>query len=123
MTAHYTTDLLDDIPLLVGLLRQLHLDDILETHMGTHGNTCHQMEVGNGLATLIWLVYLLSAGDHRKVVVAEWVARQTVVLSAALGTPVSAADFSDDRLSTLLSRLQRAPCWPWASRRPCLAAC
>jgi transposase len=112
MTTTYTTDLLEDIPLLVHLLRQLQLDRILETHMGTHGNTCQQMQLGNGLATVIWLVYLLSAGDHRKVVVAEWVARHAAVLSAALGTPVSAADFSDDRLSTLLNRLQRPSCWP-----------
>lgn len=111
MTPTYTTDLLDDLPLLLGLLRQLRLDVILETHMGTHGNTGRQMAVGNGVAVLVWLVYLLSAGDHRKVVVADWVARYAEVLSAALGTPVTAADFSDDRLSTLLSRLQRPACW------------
>jgi transposase len=111
MTSTYTSDRLDDIPLLVGLLRQLHLECILETHLGTHGNTHLQMAVDNGMAVLVWLVYLLSAGDHRKVVVAEWVAQHAAVLSAALGTPVTASDFSDDRLSTLLSRLQRPACW------------
>jgi hypothetical protein len=87
----------------VGLLRQLHLESILETHLGSHGNTHLQMAVDNGVAVLVWLVYLLSAGDHRKVVVADWVAQHAAVLSAAVGTPVTASDFSDDRLSTLLS--------------------
>jgi transposase len=111
MTPTYTTALLDDVPLLVGLLHQLQLDDILDTHLGTHGNTRLTMDLTNGRALLVWLVYLLSAGDHRKVVVAEWVAQSADVLSAALGTPVTAADFSDDRLSTLLTRLQRPACW------------
>jgi transposase len=111
MSTNYTADRLDDIPFLVGVMRQLRLDTLVETHMGTHGNTHRQMDVDNGVALLVWLVYLLSAGDHRKVVVADWVAQQAAVLSAALGTPVTAADFSDDRLSTLLTRLQRPACW------------
>lgn len=111
MSTTYTADRLDDIPFLVEVLRQLKLDEILEAHMGTHGNTRLLMDTANGLALLIWMVYLLSEGDHRKVVVAEWVEQYAPVLTAALGTRITAADFSDDRLSTLLCRLQRTSCW------------
>ena len=111
MSTTYTADRLDDIPFLVGVLRQLKLDEILEAHVGTHGNTRLLMDAANGLALLIWMVYLLSEGDHRKVVVAEWVEEYAPILSAALGTTITAADFSDDRLSTLLCRLQRTSCW------------
>lgn len=111
MSTTYTADRLDDIPFLVEVLRQLKLDEILEAHVGTHGNTRLLMDAANGLALLIWMVYLLSEGDHRKVVVAEWVEQHAPVLTAALGTTITAADFSDDRLSTLLCRLQRTSCW------------
>ncbi|MEI7834607.1 MAG: IS1634 family transposase [bacterium] len=111
MSTTYTADRLDDIPFLVEVLRQLKLDEILEEHVGTHGNTRLLMDAANGLALLIWMVYLLSEGEHRKVVVTEWVEEHASVLSAALGTTITAADFSDDRLSTLLCRLQRTSCW------------
>jgi transposase len=110
-TSPYTADRLDDIPLLVGLLKDWRVDTIFETHLGTHGNTSRLLATHNGLALLIWLVYLLSAGDHRKVVLAAWVAQHTAVLSAAVGQPIVADDFSDDRLSTLLARLQQPACW------------
>jgi transposase len=111
MTSSLHVDRLDDLPLLVGLLQQLQLDTILERHVGTHGNTLHTNTVGNGHALLIWLAYLLTAGDHRKVVVADWVAQHAAVLSGCLGVPVVASDFSDDRLSTLLTRLQQPTRW------------
>jgi len=110
-TSSLTVDRLDDLPLLLGLLRQLHLDTLLEAWVGTHGNTRRTQTLGNGMALVIWLSYILSAGDHRKVVLADWVAQHTAVLSAALGEPVLPSDFSDDRLSTLLARLQQPARW------------
>jgi hypothetical protein len=86
MTPPHTVDRLDDLPLLVGLMRQLRLDAILETHRGTHGNTRRQMDVGNGLAMLVRLVYLMAAGDHRKVVGAAWVEQHAAVRAAARGS-------------------------------------
>ena len=111
MTPSCTGMVLDDIPLLVGLLRQLRLPEILESALGTHGNTRLIMGLDNGLALSVWLVYLLSAGDHRKVVLADWVAQHAEILSFCFETPVTSADFSDDRLSTLMIRLQQPACW------------
>ena len=93
MSTTYTADRLDDIPFLVEVLRQLKLNEIIEAHVWAHGNIRLLMNTSNGLALLIWMVYLLSEVDHYKVVVAEWVEQYVTVLSAALGTTITAVVF------------------------------
>jgi len=53
----------DDIPLLIGLMQKLHLPEILDRHLGNHGN--HQ-GLSNGWLATIWLAYILLEADHRK---------------------------------------------------------
>jgi len=102
----------DDVPLVLAFLQRLGLAALLEKTVGTHGNTRHQNVLGNGQAFVVWLTFLLTQSDHRKVTVAEWVARHTRTLAIGLGvSEVPATDFSDDRLSTLLDRLQRPGVW------------
>jgi transposase len=101
----FLTHPVDDLPLLVGVLRAMQLERICDAILPTHGNTRRQNTLTNGQALCIWLLYLLSQGDHRKWHVEEWVAANTAVLSRLWGCPVAASDFTDDRLTTLLTYL------------------
>lgn len=108
-----TTDLerewrIDDLPLLAGVIRSMKCDDIFDTCLPTHGNTMIHNALTNGEALCIWLLYLLCQGDHRKWHVAEWVDEFTPILHTLFGIPVTATDFSDDRLSTLAAHLADA---------------
>jgi transposase len=54
----------DDIPLLMGLTQRLRLPEILDKHLGNHGN--HQ-GLSNGWLATVWMAYILSEGDHRMI--------------------------------------------------------
>lgn len=103
-----TTFRVDDLPLLVEVIRAMKLDVILDDIIPTHGNTLRHNELTNGEALCLWLVYILCAGTHRKWKVEEWVAQQTELLTRLWGAPVPASDFTDDRLTTLLGYVARA---------------
>jgi transposase len=96
---------IDDIPLLLALVKQIDLAAVIDECVPTHGNTLNHNELTNGEALCIWLVYILTQSDHRKLTVEEWVRHHSPMLSKLWGVPVPASDFTDDRLSTRLSRL------------------
>ncbi len=98
----------DDIPLLVGVLRQMNLAELYDQAIGDHG--AHQGLSGGWMLTL-WLTFILSAGDHTKANVAEWVARHAELLRRLTGQPVTAEDFNDTRLGRLLTRLSDRERW------------
>lgn len=98
----------DDIPLLVGILMQMKLAEIYDREIGDHG--LHRGLSGGWLIT-IWLVFILSQGDHAKSKVAEWVERHAAVLQRLTGQPITAGEFNDTRLGRLLSWLSQADRW------------
>jgi transposase len=98
----------DDIPLLVGILMQMNLAEIYDREIGDHG--LHRGLSGGWLIT-VWLVFILSQGDHTKSNVAEWVERHADVLQRLTGQPITAGEFNDTRLGRLLSRLSQADSW------------
>jgi len=104
-----TTFRVDDLPLLVSVIRAMQLDVILDDIVPTHGNTLRHNQLTNGEALCLWIVYLLCEGTHRKWKVEDWVAFHTVLLTRLWKAPVPASDFTDDRLTTLLAYLSRAP--------------
>ena len=114
-----TTFHVDDLPLLIGIIRSMNLDCILDDIVPTHGNTLRQNELTNGEALCVWLVYLMCESSHRKWKVADWVACHTALLTRLWGAPVLASDFSDDRLSTLWAYLARAPLQDAIDQRLC----
>ncbi len=59
----------DDIPLLLGFLRQLNFPELLERHLGSHH--LHR-GLSNGWLATVWLAFLLSQANHRKVSVQDW---------------------------------------------------
>lgn len=103
-----THERVDDIPLLIGLAQRLRLPEILDRHLGSHGN--HQ-GLSNGRLATVWLAYILSEGDHRKSSVEEWAWQHRQTLERLLEQPIRRTDFTDDRLGIVLHRLSRTAAW------------
>ena len=98
----------DDIPLIIGLANKLHLAEVLDRHMGTHGL---QQGLNNGPLAVGWLAYLLSQADHRKSAVRDWANGIPHTLEHLLGHPIRAVEFSDDRLGGVLFRRSDDETW------------
>jgi transposase len=92
----------DDIPLLLGLMQQLHLPERMERSLGSHH--LHK-GISNGWLACVWIAFILSKADHRKVSVQDWAVNHQHTLEAIIGQPLRAVEFSDDRLSIVLRRL------------------
>jgi len=103
-----THERLDDIPLLIGLMQKLRLPEILDRHLGNHGN--HQ-GLSNGWLATIWLVYILSESDHRKYTVQDWVESHRHTLECLIGQPIRSVECNDDRLGIVLRRLSNTQAW------------
>jgi transposase len=98
----------DDIPLLLGLMQQLHLPETLERSLGSHH--LHQ-GISNGWLASVWMAFILSEANHRKVSVQDWAQSHQRTLESILGQSLRPAEFSDDRLSIVLRRLHDTD-WP-----------
>jgi transposase len=98
----------DDIPLILGLANKLHLAEVLDHHMGTHGL---QQGLNNGQLAVGWLAYILSQADHRKSAVRDWANGMPHTLEHLLGHPIREVEFSDDRLGGVLYRLSDDETW------------
>jgi transposase len=98
----------DDIPLLLGLMQQMHLPEVLERGLGSHH--LHR-GISNGLLACGWLAFILSEANHCKASVQGWAQSHQHTLEALLGQSLRPAEFSDDRLSIILRRLHDAD-WP-----------
>lgn len=99
---------LDAIPLLLGVLMQMEIPQLYDREIGNHG--LHTGLSGGWMLT-IWLTFILSQADHTKYKVEEWVARHQVLLTRLTRQIIKSSEFSDNRLSSLLSRLSKAPRW------------
>lgn len=92
----------DDIPLLLGLMKQLQLPETMECALGSH----HLHEgISNGWLACVWMAFILSEGNHCKVSVQDWAQSHHHTLAASVGQALRPVEFSDDRLSIVLRRL------------------
>ena len=98
----------DDIPLLIGLAQKLRLPEIMDKHLGNHGN--HQ-GLSNGWLATVWIAYILSEGDHRKYSVEDWVEKHKQALEKLIRQPIRQVEFNDDRLGIVLRRLSQPSAW------------
>jgi transposase len=98
----------DDIILLIGVMVRMGLPQVLDNHIPVHWK---QRELSWGWTAVIWLAYILSEGDHRKVVVRQYVKNLQRTLSEVTGQDVSPLDFTDDRLGILLKYLSKPSYW------------
>lgn len=101
-------EVVGDIGMLVGLVKQMDLPKQLDRHIKRH-----PLEQGLswGWVLSLWLVYIVSQGDHRKVRVEDWVAEQHETLELLTGLEIRKSDFTDDRLTIALHHLSSDKCW------------
>src|SRR5262249_51789782 len=81
----------------------LDLPDLLDRHFPAPRHWRGPLTPGEVLS--VWLLFVVSQGDHCLNHVEPWVAEHQGVLSALLGKPVQPKDVHDDRLADLLGRL------------------
>jgi transposase len=98
------TERIDDIVLLLHVMMQMELPQLLNEHLPRHWK---QEGLDWGWVIVIWLSYIVSEGDHRKVVVREWVKQRREMIEQVCGIKIGESDFSDDRLSIVLKRLSK----------------
>src|ERR687883_206467 len=81
----------DDVPLLLGMMRRMKIAETLDKHLGQH----HLHEgLSNGNLAVGWLAYILSESDHRKSAVQQWANRIPCTLECVFGTPLRPHEFS-----------------------------
>jgi transposase len=93
---------IDDIPLLLGMMRQMKIAEIIDNRLG--GHHLHQ-GLSNGNLAVGWMAYILSQSDHRKSAVQDWAIGLKQTLDSFFGQPLSSTEFSDDRLGIVASHL------------------
>jgi transposase len=92
-----------DLPVLWATLQRLDLSATLDRHFPAPPHWKGPLSPGEVLA--VWLLFLVSQGDHCLNHVQPWVARHQGALSALLGKPVLPTHAHDDRLADWLTRL------------------
>ena len=103
-----TSERVDDLVLLLHVMMQMRLPETLNQHLPRHWK---QEGLDWGWVAVIWLCYIVSQGDHRKVRVQEWVEQRRYTLEQVCGLELRETDFTDDRLSILLRRLSEDETW------------
>jgi transposase len=98
----------DDLPVLFGLLQQMHVQAILDAVIVPHGNW---QGLSHGWVMMIWLIHILSEQNHCMEPVQEWVVKREVTLGRLSGQEVRGLDFSDDRLGLCLKELSKPEVW------------
>ena len=98
----------DDIPLLLAHQERMGVQALIDEHFPTHGNW---VGISLGRVAVGWLTHILSQADHRMNRVQPWAEKRLVTLSACLGQPTIALDFSDDRLEAVLYALSDDARW------------
>lgn len=102
------TERVDDVALLVGQMIKMGLQEIVDRFIPIHWK---QRGLSWGWTTVIWLAYILSEGDHRKVSMQAYVQGMQHSLSRLTGQKIEPLDFSDDRLAHLLGYLSQREFW------------
>src|SRR3982751_4585319 len=92
-----------DLPVLWATLQGLDFPATVDRHFPPPPHWKGPVSPGEVLA--LWLLFLVSQGDHCLNHVQPWVAQHQGTLSALLGKPVRPVDLHDDRLADWLTRL------------------
>lgn len=102
------TERVADVPLLVHQQCRMGIAEVLDEVLHPHGNR-QGLSIG-WLATL-WQGFILSEADHRMSEMETWAAQQMELLSRLSPQPVTAKDFTDDRLADVLRYLGQDALW------------
>ncbi len=98
----------DDVPFLTGVMMRMGLHEIIDRHIAPHPL---QRPLSRGLTAVIWLAYILSEGDHRKVAMRDYIKGMRHTLSHLTEHEINEEDFTDDRLTILLRHLSGREIW------------
>src|SRR6266705_3994376 len=102
------TERVDDVALLIGQMVKMSLPEVLDRHIPRHWK---QRGISWGWTAVIWLAYILTEGDHRKVSVETYIKGMQNTLRHLSGQVIDPLDFSDDRLGHLLKHLSKPTYW------------
>lgn len=102
------TERVDDVALLIGQMVKMGLPEVLDRHIPRHGT---QRGISWGWTAVIWLAYIVTEGDHRKVSVETSLKGMHHTLSDLTAQVIEPLDCSDDRLSHLLQHLSKPVYW------------
>src|SRR5712692_356401 len=102
------TERVDDVALLIGQMVKMGLPEILDRPIPRHWT---QRGISWGWTAVMWLAYILTEGDHRKVSVETYLKGMHHTLSHLTAQVIEPLDFSDDRLSHLLQHLSKPAYW------------
>jgi len=102
------TERVDDVALLIGQMVKMGFVEVLDRHIPRHWK---QRGLSWGWTAVIWLSYIITEGDHRKVSVEAYVKVMQHTLSHLSGQEVEPLDFSDDRWGHLLKHLSKPQYW------------
>ncbi len=102
------TVVLNDIPLLLSLIKRLGVVECVDTNIVEHGN--HE-GLSSGWLVGIWLCHILHQSTHAKSVVSDWVLKHKALLESLTGQSIGDSDFDDNRLGRLLRRLSLNSNW------------
>ena len=102
------TERVDDVALLMGQMLKMGLPEVLDRHIPRHWT---QRGLSWGWTAVIWLAYIVTEGDHRKVSVETYLKGMHHTLSRLTAQVIVPLDFSDDRLSHLLKHLSKPAYW------------
>jgi transposase len=102
------TERVDDVALLIGQMVKMGLPEVLDRHIPRHWT---QRGLSWGWTAVIWLAYIVTEGDHRKVSVETYLKGMHPTLSRLTAQVIVPLDFRDDRLSQLLQHLSKPAYW------------
>jgi transposase len=106
------TERVDDVALLIGFMQAQGWPELL----GRYLDQANQRGLTLGWVAVVWLSYIISQGDHRKVSVQSWVEAHHQSLQVMSGQVIGGNDFNDDRLSRLLRHLGTTATWSGIER-------
>jgi len=92
----------NSLPLLLGIIIDMGIRDLIDTHGSPHGNW---EGASMGTVLSIWLSHILQERDHRLVTVRDWAADRVQTLNTLLDITLRETDCTDDRLATVLTVL------------------
>ena len=104
-----SAETLGDLPVLWSIVERIGLVSLLDSHLPPPPLWKGPLTAGEVIS--LWLLFVLSQGDHCLSHVASWVEQHRFTLSALAGKSVQPSDFHDDRLADLLNRISVDGVW------------
>lgn len=103
-----TTEPVEDIPILLAQGKKMGIAELIDQEFRPHGNW---QGTSLGWTSLVWLVHILSEGDHRLNQVEGWIEKRPHTLEISTGQTIRATEWSDDRLGIVLDELADDEKW------------